>query len=72
MAFPHAAPAVDRHKGAGLPEGIIAALEREAAHLTRRDGRRHNVRWGDDLPSIEDVTRDGECCGLIITAIVLT
>jgi len=49
------APAlVERHEDAGLPASILAALEREAAHLTRRDGlRRHIVRWGDDPPSIE-------------------
>ena len=47
---------VDRQDDAGLPACILAALEREAAHLTRRDGlRRHVVRWGDDPPSIETV-----------------
>lgn len=56
MPCPMAAPQVDRHDDAGLPASIIAALEREAAHLTRRDGRRrHVVRWGDDPPSIEEV-----------------
>ena len=45
---------VDRQDDAGLPACILAALEREAAHLTRRDGlRRHIVRWEDDPPSIE-------------------
>lgn len=47
---------VDRHDDAGLPASILAALEREAAHLTRRDGlRRYVIRWGDDPPSIETI-----------------
>lgn len=50
---------VDRHEDAGLSSSILAALEREAAHLTRRDGlRRHIVRWGDDHPSIQTVDPD--------------
>ncbi len=59
----HRNPArVDRHDDAGLPARILAALEREAAHLTRRDGRRRLiVRWGDEPPAIEEANyEDGD------------
>ena len=59
MGHPLTACHVDRQDDAGLPASILGALEREAAHLTRRDGlRRHVVRWGDDPPSIETVDPD--------------
>ena len=61
---------VDRHDDAGLPASILAALEREAAHLTRRDGlRRHVVRWGDDPPSIE-TAKPGDGCSTCILATI--
>lgn len=61
---------VERHDDAGLPPGIVAALEREAAHLTRRDGRRRLiVRWEDEPPSIEEAHDDDEGGPLIIASI---
>lgn len=69
MGHPVAAPQVDRQDDAGLPASILAALEREAAHLTRRDGlRRHVVRWGDDPPSIEEA--HGETDGALVLATI--
>jgi hypothetical protein len=63
---------VDRHDDAGLPASILAALEREAAHLTRRDGlRRHVVRWGDDPPSIETVDPESGYAPLVLATIDL-
>lgn len=65
------APAwVERQDDAGLPGSILAALEREAAHLTRRDGlRRHVVQWGDDPPYVERVVDEGRY-GLSILATI--
>lgn len=46
----------DRHDDAFLPGSILRELEREAAHLTRRDGRRrHVVQWGDEPPTVEAI-----------------
>ena len=72
MGYTLTACHVDRQDDAGLPACILAALEREAAHLTRRDGlRRHVVRWGDDPPSIETVDPEGSCDQSVLATIEL-
>ena len=51
---------VVRHDNTVIPGSILRELEREAAHLTRRDGRRRLVvQWGDDPPTIEPVRDEG-------------
>jgi len=55
-----AATQVERGDDTLVPASTLRALEREAAHLTRRDGRRrHVVRWGDDPPTVETVSDEG-------------
>ena len=57
---------------AGLPCGILKVLEREAAHLTRRDGRARLVaQWGEEPSFIED-GRCEEHSGLTVLAIIDT
>ena len=63
-----AATDTERGDDALVPASILRALEREAAHLTRRDGRRrHVVRWGDDPPAVEAIM-DEDRPGLSILA----
>lgn len=47
----------ERQEDGGAAPTILQALEREAMHLTRRDGkRRHVVQWDeDDPPVIEEI-----------------
>ena len=72
MGYTLTASRVDRHDDAGLPTSILAALEREAAHLTRRDGlRRHIVRWGEEPPSIETVDPGDGCTPSVLATIDL-
>ena len=61
---------IERHEDAGLPASILAALEREAAHLTRRDGRRrHIVQWGDEPPTIEETDHDDHAGPLVLATV---
>lgn len=51
---------IERGDDTVVPATTLRALEREAAHLTRRDGRRrHVVRWGDDPPIVETLPDEG-------------
>ena len=44
----------ERQEDGGVVPTILRELEREAMHLTRRDGkRRHVVQWADDPPMID-------------------
>lgn len=64
---------VERHDDGGIPVATLAALEREAAHLTRRDGRRRLiVRRGCEPPGIEDdLDLDGKTGPLILAVVDL-
>lgn len=55
MTRPYSAPVhPERQEDGGVVPAILRELEREAMHLTRRDGkRRFVVQWDDDPPVIE-------------------
>jgi len=45
---------LERQEDGGVVPTILRELEREAMHLTRRDGkRRHVVQWADEPPMID-------------------
>ena len=67
-----AATCIERGDDALVPASTLRALEREAAHLTRRDGRRrHVVRWGEDPPTVETVPDEGRDAPSILVSIDL-
>ena len=55
MTRPYSAPVhLERQEDGGVVPTILRELEREAMHLTRRDGKRRSVvRWDDDPPVID-------------------
>jgi len=55
MSRPNSAPVhSERQEDGGVVPTILRELEREAMHLTRRDGkRRHVVQWVDEPPAID-------------------
>jgi len=55
MSWPNSAPTrSERQVGGGVVPTILRELEREAMHLTRRDGkRRHVVQRADESPVID-------------------
>lgn len=55
MSRPCSAPVhSERQEDGGVVPTILRELEREAMHLTRRDGkRRHVVQWADEPPVID-------------------
>lgn len=55
MRCDHSAIHVERFATGNLPAGALDELEREATHLTRRDGRRRYVMLWPEGPSIEEV-----------------
>lgn len=63
---------VERVDLEGVSDRIVAALEREAAHLIRRDGRRRLVvAWPDLPPSIEEIDYDDHCGPRVLSVIAL-
>ena len=63
---------IERYDPGGASARVLASLEREAAHLTRRDGRRRTiVAWAGAPPSIEEVDYDDLTGPRILAAIDL-
>jgi len=61
----------ERQEDGGVAPTILRALEREAMHLTRRDGkRRHVVQWEEGDPPVIEEMDHGPASGSLTLATV--
>ena len=61
----------ERQEDGGVAPTILRELEREAVHLTRRDGkRRHVVQWEEGDPPVIEEMDHGPVSGPLILATV--